>query len=1277
MGCPPVVADSEDNVVHLEDGPSIDPPLMFADPVLPASDLKDGLWELKSPSMLRDPLMVNMFTKETINSVGTPVSAMVGDSGELDLFEGSVDLNTGVMRGYVPGQALTEYAGGKSDGGREPSCSGSLYVYDQMLTGSSEVQSDYKREPPDPIHLDSSRIAEISSNILSDAAVVRVGDLVVPCGPELSVGCFSKHPSDTTSLRFSQVGGGDKVRELVDVPSSVGEDNGNEVSSCPPGQLGIALESSCVPTLLGGTDTEICPGDVGSYSGFRGFSNSRVGDTDVRTDVAICLLQPPSGVRVTVNAKIMNESLTVIVDCGAEISTIRRSIAKRLGLPLQSGLKVAVKMAGGAVFDDADVTEVITLEMGVHQYTHTLLVADIEDDLLLGSDFFSKYECAIDFQDREVKTSVGIIPMQIAVHSDGALQAPRQLRIPANSGKFFWIKFNSPEKVEVVLEGASTLPEGVHLVDSVTMARPALSVCIMNVNPHSVTLQRGTVLGYVSTIEDMWSQDELVDGLLKQPLVPKITPTLRKLASTEIPSHLIKLYDDSSKSLGAEEQQQLRHLLIDYQDVFAQDDFNLGNFTEILHKIDTGDSRPIRQRMRRTPLGFENEEEKHLQSMLSHGVIQPSQSDWASAPVLIRKQDGTVRYCIDYRALNSATVKDAFPLPRIEECIDMLHGTEYFCTLDLASGYWQLSVDPSDRHKTAFITRYGLFEHVRMGFGLCNAPATFQRAMNLVLQGLLWKKVICYLDDVITLGTSIADSFCSLTTVLDRMRQYNLKLKPRKCKLFLRSVEFLGRVVDNTGRNITDGKMESIRSWAVPKDKRELEGYLGFMNYHREFIPNFAGVSACLYEKTGKAEFGWGPEQQLAFEELKRGAMHSTTLIYPNSEEMFILDTDASDVAVGAVLLQERLGVEYPVYFASKVLTPVQRRYCTTRRELLAVITFARQFRHYLLGRRFIIRTDHHSLIWLMQFRNPEGQIARWLEELSQYDFNIQHRPGKDHANADGLSRVPDRLEGCLNYRAGIDVVMLPCAGCAYCRRAHSQWSRFESDVDYVVPISLRTITQIAETSSSGVPLVTCNNPVTITQIAETSSSGVPLVTCNNPSNRINNNVVMDETRPIIGYSPEEIRIAQSKDPELVYLNKWLKGDTPSEDVLTLSSSTLRVYWRLREQIEVSDGILYYRWEGDTGSRNRLIVPIDWRNTILKDCHDGITMGHYGRDKTNQKLRDSFYWPGMSVDVDLYVRNCVPCCRSKKPSVKLKAPLGKYHAGSPMESCMLTWWNPL
>ena len=291
--------------------------------------------------------------------------------------------------------------------------------------------------------------------------------------------------------------------------------------------------------------------------------------------------------------------------------------------------------------------------------------------------------------------------------------------------------------------------------------------------------------------------------------------------------------------------------------------------------------------------------------MLEAGVIQPSSSEWASAPVLIRKKCGSVRYCIDFRRLNARTVKDEFPLPLIEECLDSLNGSCYFSSLDMASGYWQVRLKPEDCPKTAFVTKYGLYEHIRMGFGLCNAPSTFSRMMGVVLKDLTYSKVLAYLDDVVVLGTSFKDHLENLVIVLNRFRSYNLKLKLKKCFLFKAEINFLGRRISAVGVGVQEEKVKVVQEWPVPCNADELASFLGTVNYHQEFIEQFARVSSPLYSLLQKkVSFQWGHKEQQAFEALQHALTTAPVLSYPNNTDQFLLDCDASNYAIGAELIQ-------------------------------------------------------------------------------------------------------------------------------------------------------------------------------------------------------------------------------------------------------------------------------------------------------------------------------------------------------------------------------------
>jgi hypothetical protein len=490
--------------------------------------------------------------------------------------------------------------------------------------------------------------------------------------------------------------------------------------------------------------------------------------------------------------------------------------------------------------------------------------------------------------------------------------------------------------------------------------------------------------------------------------------TRAKEEHVELPEHLIALWRNACErgALSDEVADQLKTLLAMYSPLFAKHDNDFGRTTLVEHSIDTGDTPPIRQPPRRVPGGQLEEFEAEIQRMLEAGVIEPGQSPWASPVVLVRKKDGSVRFCVDYRRLNMATKFDAYPLPRIDETLEALGGTQYFSTLDLISGYWQVGLTEEARQKTAFTTRNGLFLWNVMPYGLCNAPSTFERLMETVLRGLQWKQCLVYLDDVVVFARNEAEMLERLDTVFGRLMSAGLKLKPRKCSLFARETEYLGHVVSANGIHVNPNKVSAVKEWPVPQSKTEVRSFLGTASYYRRFVQDFATIAAPLHAVAApKTEWEWGEKQQRAFDELKEALCTAPVLAFPVPDAPYILDTDASLTGIGAVLSQLVDGKEMVLAYSSEALDPAERNYCVTRRELLAVIKALRHFHCYVYKRQFVIRTDHSSLRWLVNFREPKDQLARWVEELSQYanQFTIEHRPGAKHGNADGLSRIPCR----------------------------------------------------------------------------------------------------------------------------------------------------------------------------------------------------------------------------------------------------------------------------
>jgi len=500
-------------------------------------------------------------------------------------------------------------------------------------------------------------------------------------------------------------------------------------------------------------------------------------------------------------------------------------------------------------------------------------------------------------------------------------------------------------------------------------------------------------------------------GLTVSPLqpvspLPAAQPDVDSAPDTS-PSHIAPIIDKVDPTVPSGVKLQLENLLASYHDVFSQSEYDLGCTTTVQHSIDTGESRPFRQALRPQPRAHLPVIDQLLDDMQHQGVIEPCQSEWASNIVLVRKKDGSIRFCVDYRKLNSLTSKDAYPLPRIDTCLDTLSGAAWYSTFDLRSGFHQVSMDPRDANKTTFVCHRGTYRFPKMPFGLCNAPATFQRLMDTVLTGLNFDICLAYLDDIIIFSRDLDSHLERLERLFVRLREANLKLKPSKCQVMQKQVTFLGFTVCQAGVGTDPSKIEAIQHWPVPTTLRQSRAFVGLCQYYRRFVPNFSEIAAPLHALTKKgARFDWTPQCQSAFEQLKRCLTSADVLALPTDEGTFILDCDASDNAVGAVLSQVQNGEERPIFYASQLYDKHQRNYNVTRKELLAVITFVRKFRQYLLGKPFLIRSDHAALQWLKRTAEPIGQQARWLEILEEFDYTIEHRPGSKHGNADALSRI-------------------------------------------------------------------------------------------------------------------------------------------------------------------------------------------------------------------------------------------------------------------------------
>lgn len=472
---------------------------------------------------------------------------------------------------------------------------------------------------------------------------------------------------------------------------------------------------------------------------------------------------------------------------------------------------------------------------------------------------------------------------------------------------------------------------------------------------------------------------------------------------------------NTGNRLDDKQRDELKSLLDEFRDVFEDQP---GFTQKAEHHIRTGDEAPITQHPYRIPVAWQPAVREEVRQLLESGMIVHSESPWASPVVCVRKKDDTLRMCVDYRKLNAVTDEDVYPMPRVEEQLDLLGEAKFITTLDLAKGYYQVPVAPEDQDKTAFITPEGKFNFTRMPFGLKGAPATFQRLMDTLL-ATSRDHASSYIDDTVIFSSTWTEHLVHLREVLDIFRDAGLTVKKGKCTFAAGECTFLGHTVGQGKVRPDTAKVRAVKEFQLPRTKRNVRAFLGLAGYYRRFIHNFSSIAAPLSDLTAKTmpdKVEWKPEHQQAFEELKKSLQQEPVLQNPDYSRPFTLHTDASNRGVGAVLSQVQAdGTDLPVAFYSRKFLPRETRYTTTEKECLAVINAVRHFEVYLLGRQFDIVTDHSALKYLTTIKHGGARLSRWALALQPFSYTIRHREGASHSNADGLSRQGwpvDSVEG-------------------------------------------------------------------------------------------------------------------------------------------------------------------------------------------------------------------------------------------------------------------------
>ena len=529
--------------------------------------------------------------------------------------------------------------------------------------------------------------------------------------------------------------------------------------------------------------------------------------------------------------------------------------------------------------------------------------------------------------------------------------------------------------------------------------------------------QRITIDTTEDTTEDTTDDttDDTTEHTTDSPQIEPLTVSqtrraLRKGGSLDYMAYIAKITQEPPSENPRDPR--LKKLLQDYKDVFPEKlPVQLPPERAIDHKIETipGAEPPSRPPYRMAPIQLQ-ELDRQLKELLQQGLIQPSVSPYGAPVLFVRKKDGSSRLCVDYRALNQITVKNRYALPRIDDLMDQLQGARYFSKIDLRSGYHQVPIAPDDVPKTAFRTRYGHYEFRVLPFGLTNAPATFMRLIHDVLRPYLDQFVVAYLDDILIYSKTKHDHYEHLRTILELLRKQKLYAKPSKCEFLKEQLNFLGHLVSAKGITPDPEKLAVINDWPPLRSVKEVQSFLGLANYYRRFVPAFATIAKPLTMLLQKdVNFRWTDSEQASFDEIKRLLTSAQVLQLPDPQRPFIVSTDASNYAIGAVLQQrDEHGNIHPVAFESKTLNPAELRYPIREKELRAIIHALDKWRPYLFGNRVIIQTDHESLRYLKTQPKLTPRLARWLDFLEEFDYEIQYKPGKDNVVPDAISRRPD-----------------------------------------------------------------------------------------------------------------------------------------------------------------------------------------------------------------------------------------------------------------------------